>query len=120
MPVRLLILLIPVQTEPAQSFENGVNRCVRVSLHVRVVEPQHHGPAISPGIEPVNNERASAAHVQKAGRRWRKAHPRAGRHPSARAFNKTVHEKVTVYDVTGVRKRASSYHLSGRPEAQAW
>src|SRR5580698_1076894 len=73
-PLRLFVLLVPPQAEPFQALENGVYRSLGIALHVGVVEAQDHGSTVVTGVEPVKNEGAGAADMQKTGRRRSKAH----------------------------------------------
>ena len=66
----LLVFLVPSEVEPAQTFEDGVDGGVGVALDIGVIEPQDHGSTVVTGIEPVEDEGASTADVQKpCGRR---------------------------------------------------
>ena len=71
-PLGLFVLLVPAEVEPAQAFEDRSHRGFGVALDVGIVEAQDHRPALVAGVEPVENEGARAADVQKAGRRRRK------------------------------------------------
>jgi hypothetical protein len=73
----LLVLFVPVEAQPAQALEDGLDAGVGVALDVGVVQAQHHGAAVVAGIEPVEDEGAGAAHVQKAGGRGRKTDARS-------------------------------------------
>ena len=66
---RLLVLFVPVETQPAQPFEDGLHAGLGVALHIGVVQPQHHGSVVVAGIEPIEDKGAGAADVQKAGGR---------------------------------------------------
>src|SRR5579862_5212903 len=70
----LFVLFVPAESQPLQAFENGVDRGVGIPLHVGVIQPQNHRSAIPAGVQPVENEGASAADVEKSRRRWSKAH----------------------------------------------
>src|SRR5258708_31893412 len=72
----LLVFLVPTQPQPFQSLKNRIHRGLRVAFDVSVVKPQDHSSAVVPGIEPVENKSAGAAHMEKSGGRGRKAHPR--------------------------------------------
>ncbi len=65
----LLILFVPAQIEPAQAVENRIDAGFGVALDVGIVEAEDHGPSMMAGIEPVEDEGAGAANVQKTGRR---------------------------------------------------
>jgi hypothetical protein len=60
---------IPIQTEPAKPRVNRLQRELRVSSMVRVLDPQDAGAAVSPGEEPVKERRARSPDVQIARRR---------------------------------------------------
>ncbi len=68
----LLVLFVPVEAQPAQPFEDGLHAGLGVALDIGVVEAQHHGSVVMAGIEPIEDEGAGAAHMQKAGGRGRK------------------------------------------------
>ena len=76
--VRLLVLLVPAEVEPAQPFEDGIERGLGVALDVGIVDAQDHGPAVVAGVEPVEDEGARAPDVQKARGRGRKANSEHG------------------------------------------
>jgi len=66
----LFVFLVPTEIEPAQTFEDGVDGRVGVTLDIGVVESQNHGSSVMTGVEPVENEGAGTADVQKtSGRR---------------------------------------------------
>ena len=65
----LLVFLVPAEIEPAQAIENGVDAGFGVALDIGVVEAEDHGSSVMAGIEPVEDEGAGAAHVQKTGGR---------------------------------------------------
>ena len=75
-PLRLLVLFVPVEPQPAQPLKDGLHAGLGVALHVGVVKAQHHGAVVVAGIEPIEDEGARAADVQKAGGRRRKTHAR--------------------------------------------
>ena len=75
----LLIVLVPTEVEPLQAFENRIDGSVGIAFDVGVVEAENHGAAVVAGVEPVENKRARAAHVQKTGGRRRETHAGAGR-----------------------------------------
>ena len=62
-------LAVPVEAEPAQPVENGVDRLRRRALAVGVLDAQQELAADVLGVEPVEQRRARAADVQEAGRR---------------------------------------------------
>ena len=59
----LFVLLIPIQAQPLQSFKNRIDRSLRVALDICIVQAQDHCSAVVPGVEPIEDESASAAHV---------------------------------------------------------
>src|SRR5581483_10641394 len=63
------VLLIPVQVQPFQPVKDGIERGLRVAVHVRVVDAQNHSAAIPARIQPVKDERPGASNVQIARRR---------------------------------------------------
>ena len=66
----LLVFLVPSEVEPAQTVEDGIDGGVGVALDIGVIEPQDHGSPVVTSVEPVEDEGASAANVQKTrGRR---------------------------------------------------
>ena len=64
--LRLLVLLIPREVEPAKAFEDGIERGFGVALDIGVVDAQDHGPAVAAGEEPIKDESARAPDVEKA------------------------------------------------------
>ena len=68
-----LVLLVPAEVEPAQALEDGIERGFGVALDVGIVDAQDHGAAVVAGVEPVEDEGARAADVQKASGGRRKA-----------------------------------------------
>ena len=72
----LLIFFVPAQAEPFQSLENRIDRGVGIAFDVGIVEPQNHRSVVPACVEPVEDECAGAAHVEKAGGRGRKTHSR--------------------------------------------
>ena len=69
----LLVFLVPTEVEPAQTFEDGVDGGVRVALNISVIEAEDHGSSVSTGVEPVEDEGAGTADVQKTRRRRRES-----------------------------------------------
>ena len=72
-PLGLPVLLIPAQIEPAEPFENRLQRRFAVAFHVGIVDAQNHGAAVVAGIQPVKNVSARAPDVQEARGRRREA-----------------------------------------------
>src|ERR1700722_9872497 len=73
---RLLVLFVPGETQPAQSFEDRLNAGLSVALDIGVIETQDHGSMVVAGIKPIENERTSAAYVEKTSGRRRKTNAR--------------------------------------------
>jgi hypothetical protein len=69
----LAILLVPSKIQPAQPVEDGIERSLRIALDVGIVDAQDHRAAVVAGVEPVEDERARAADMEKAGGRRREA-----------------------------------------------
>lgn len=61
----LFVFFIPTKIEPAQTLEDRVNRCVGIALDVGVIQPEDHGSPVMTGVEPVEDEGAGTANVQK-------------------------------------------------------
>jgi hypothetical protein len=66
-PLGLAILFVPTQIEPAQPVEDGIERRLRVAFDVGIVDAQDHRAAIVARVKPVEDERARAADMEKAG-----------------------------------------------------
>ena len=62
-------LAVPIEAEPLQPVDDGVDRRLRGALAVGVFDAQHHPAAVLLGVEPVEQRRARAADMQKAGGR---------------------------------------------------
>ena len=75
----LAVLFVPAEIQPAQPFEDGIERGFGVALDVGVVDAQDHGAAVAAGVQPVEDERARAADVEKARGRGRKADSKHGK-----------------------------------------
>src|SRR6185437_4254777 len=69
----LAILLVPVEAEPVEAFEDGVEGGFGIALDIGVVDAEDHGAAVTAGVEPVKDEGAGAADMQVACRRRREA-----------------------------------------------
>src|ERR1019366_10627028 len=69
----LLVLLVPAEVEPAQTFEDGVDGGFGVALDIRVIQAEDHGSSVAPGVEPVEDEGAGTADVQTPGGRRRES-----------------------------------------------
>jgi hypothetical protein len=59
----LAVLLIPAQIEPAEAFEDGLQRRFGVPFDIGIVDAQNHGATVVAGIEPVENESTRAPDV---------------------------------------------------------
>jgi hypothetical protein len=66
-------LAIPVQLQPAQAFEDRVDRRLGRPLPVGVLDAQAEDAAVMAREQPVEQGGARAADVQEAGGRWREA-----------------------------------------------
>src|SRR6185503_8123596 len=62
----LAILLVPVEAEPVEAFEDGVEGGFGVALEVGVVDAEDHGAVVTAGVEPVKDEGAGAADMEVA------------------------------------------------------
>src|ERR1044072_8248810 len=62
-------IAVPLQAEPFQSIQNGVDSFGRRALAVRVFDAQQHLAARMPCVKPVEERRTRAADMQKARRR---------------------------------------------------
>ena len=78
-PFRLFVFFVPSQVQPLQAIENGIHGRLGIAFNVSIVKAEDHGAAIVAGIEPVEDESAGAAHVEKTGGRGREADARLGR-----------------------------------------
>src|ERR1039458_7560949 len=69
----LLVLLVPPEVEPAQTFEDGVDGGFGVALDIRVIQAEDHGSSIATGVEPVEDEGAGTPSEQSTPSRssWR-------------------------------------------------
>ena len=65
----LSVLLVPIQIEPLQAVENGIERRLCVAIDVGVVDAQDHRAVVAARIQPVENERPGASNMQIARRR---------------------------------------------------
>ena len=60
-------LAVPMQAEPGEAVEDGVDRGLGRALAVGVLDAQEEGPAEAAGVEPVEQGRARSADVQEPG-----------------------------------------------------
>ncbi len=67
--------LVPVELQPAQRVEDLLDVLRRRALTIGVLDPQHQLAAGVSREQPVEQRRARAADVQRAGRRWCEANP---------------------------------------------
>ncbi len=72
--------LLPVESQPAQSVQDGGTGFFGITGLVRIFDPQDEGPAVPPGEEPVEEGGAGPAHVQVAGGRGGEAGADRARH----------------------------------------
>jgi hypothetical protein len=66
-------LAVPVDAEPGEPVENGLDRRLRRALAVGVLDPQQHFSATPACVKPVEQRGARATDMQKAGGRGGKA-----------------------------------------------
>src|SRR6185295_7067409 len=66
-------LVVPVEAEPLQAVDDGLDRFLGGALAVGVLDAQAEDAAVMPGIQPVEQGRAGASDVEEAGRRGGKA-----------------------------------------------
>ena len=64
-------LAVPIETEPFEPVDDRVNRSLRRTLAIGVLDAQQELAAEMLGVKPVEQSRARAADVQEAGRRRR-------------------------------------------------
>src|SRR5262245_58495712 len=65
-------LAVPIEPEPGQAIEDGVDRRLRRPFAIGVLDPQQHFAAAPAGIEPVEERRSRPTDVQEARGRRRK------------------------------------------------
>ena len=68
-PLGLGVLLVPIQTQPFQAVENGIERRLRVAIDIGIVDPQYHRAVVAARVQPVENERPGTSNVQITSRR---------------------------------------------------
>src|SRR5262249_584712 len=61
-------LAIPVDAEPGEAVENGVDRGLGGALAIGVLDPQQHTAAAAAGVEPVEQRGARSPDMEKASR----------------------------------------------------
>ena len=66
-------LTVPIKLQPFETIDDGSNGFRTVALAVRILDAQKKGAAAPFGIKPIEQCRACAANVQKAG--WRRGEP---------------------------------------------
>ena len=71
-PLRLPVLLIPIQPQPRKALKYRIQRLLCIPLNIGVVNPKDHRPAMTTGIQPVKDERTGTADMKIARRRGRK------------------------------------------------
>jgi hypothetical protein len=72
----LLVFFVPVEAQPAQALEDGLDAGFGVALDIGVVEAKDHGAVVMAGVKPVEDEGAGAADVEKTGGGWGKTDAR--------------------------------------------
>ena len=65
--------LIPIQTDPPHSIENGCDRCIRRPALVRVLDTEDKSTLLLPREEPVEERSSDSAYMEKSRRTWGKA-----------------------------------------------
>ena len=60
---------VPIDAEPSQPVEDGVDGSLRRAFAVGVLDPQQHFPAAAAGVKPVEQRGARPADMQESGRR---------------------------------------------------
>src|SRR5262245_9526354 len=65
-------LAVPIEPEPGQAIEDGVDRRLRRAFAIGVLDPQQHFSAAPAGIEPVEECSSRPTYVQEARGRRRK------------------------------------------------
>ena len=66
-------LAVPIEFEPFQPVQDGVDRCRRRALAVGVLDSEQHLAAAAARIQPVEQRRPGASDMEKAGRGGGKA-----------------------------------------------
>ena len=64
---------VPIEPEPAQPVEDAGHHFPRGPAGIRVFDAQHERPAMTPGVEPIEERRAGAADVEVSRGGWSKA-----------------------------------------------
>jgi hypothetical protein len=72
-PIGLTVQFVPAELEPAETFVDRIERGRRVPFDVGIIDAENHYTALVARIEPIEDERASAAYVKVAGGRGRKS-----------------------------------------------
>ena len=72
---------VPMETEPSEPIENGVDRGLSGAFAVGILDPQQHFSAAPAGIEPVEQRGPRPPDVQKARGRGSKARDDDFAHP---------------------------------------
>jgi hypothetical protein len=65
----LLVFFVPVEAQPPEAREDGLDAGVGVALDIGVVEAQDHDAVVVTGKEPIEDKGAGAADVKEAGGR---------------------------------------------------
>ncbi len=90
-------LAIPVETEPVEAVENGVDRQLGRALAVGILDAQKEGSAEAFRVEPVEQRCARAADMQEAGRGGGEAGDDLGHRAKARTGGIEI-ERVALAD----------------------
>ncbi|MEY9709268.1 hypothetical protein ABIF03_001410 [Bradyrhizobium elkanii] len=61
-------LAVPIELEPLQAVQDGVDRLLGRAFTVGVLDPEQHLAAELPGIEPVEQRGAGTSDMEEAGR----------------------------------------------------
>src|ERR1017187_9714231 len=75
----LLRTLVPIQSQPPQPVENGVEGLLRIARRVRVFDAQYKCATRVTGVQPVEQRRAHAPDMEKTGGTRRKSNSEAHR-----------------------------------------
>jgi len=71
--VGLTVELVPTQFEPLETFVDGIERGLRVSFGVRIVDAENDGAALVASMQPIEDECSSAPYMKVTCGRGRKA-----------------------------------------------
>src|SRR5207248_3393079 len=62
-------LAVPIDAKPSQPIENGVDRRLRGTLAIGILDPEQHLSATPACVKPIEQSGARPADMQEAGRR---------------------------------------------------